>query len=73
MMNLESLTEREHMQLAAIIHARRPHDKPMNQVQLRQEFGKPKPQTSPCNVKEIHSLFLQKHHMCNGMHKLYQW
>jgi hypothetical protein len=73
MMNLESLTEREQMQLAVFVHARRPHDSPLNHVQLRELFGKPKPKVSPCNVKGIHKLFLQRHHMCGGMHKLYQW
>ena len=40
-------------QLAPFIDAHRPHDKPLNIVQLRQEFGPPCTTISPLSFDEI--------------------
>ena len=40
-------------QLAPFIDAHRPHDKPLNRVQLRQQFGPPCTTVTPLSFKEI--------------------
>ena len=40
-------------QLAPFIDAHRPHDKPLNRVQLREQFGTPCTTVTPLSFKEI--------------------
>ena len=47
------MDDRLQAQLAPFIDAHRPHDKPLNIVQLRQEFGPPCTTISPLSFKEI--------------------
>ena len=47
------LDERLQAQLAPFINAYRPHDKPLNRVQLRAEFGPPCTTVTPLSFKAI--------------------
>lgn len=64
---------KEEILLAQFRWAQRPHDAPLNLVQLRTEFGPPKPKVSELNVKQLKEDFKEVYFNCNGMHRKYEW
>jgi hypothetical protein len=64
---------KEEIILSRFKHATRPHDPPMNTIQLNLYFGPPKPKVSELNAKELHRRFTEVHYMCGGLHKRYEW
>jgi hypothetical protein len=70
--DLSQCSEREQMQLAEFVYARRPHEKALNLMQIRMLIGPPLP-AAPSVKEEVIDKFKSHYHMCNGMHKKYQW
>lgn len=67
------MISKEDLILSRFKYATRPHEAPMNTVQLNALYGKPKPKVSPLNIKQINRDFVDEYYMCNAMHKRYEW
>lgn len=70
--------DRLNIQLVPFRRARRPQSPALNNVQLRQQFGKPKKKVSLVGVKSLKELHQAKYSMCGTVgqwkrHQLYEW
>lgn len=64
---------KEEIILSRFKYATRPHEAPMNVVQLNMFYGPPKPKSQELSIQELHRRFTEVHYMCGGMHRRYEW